>query len=451
MTIADQLAKYAHNLNYSDLPPEVIHEVKRRVIDSLGCAVAAMDSEPAKIVGQIAHCVSSRRGATLLGTTHVTSPEMAAFANGAMVRYLDYNDTYLSKEPAHPSDNIPAALAMAESCEKNGRDLILAIALAYEIQCRLCDAASLRSRGWDHVTYGAFSATLAAAKLMGLGIRKKVHALGLAATPNIALRQTRVGEISMWKACAFSNMARNALFAAELARLGMTGPAPIFEGGKGFMKQVSGPFLLDGMGGVDGATFKIMESSIKYFPAEYHSQSAIEAALALRHETGDLDKVKSIEIWTFEAAYSIIGNEAEKWKPKSRETADHSLPYCVAVALEDGKIDLDSFNEERITSEKTLALMKKISVHVDPELDAEYPVGIPNLLEIQGEDGRIWGKKVSFPKGHFKHPMTDDEVEAKFRGLAEGRIGASQADAILKKLWHLEEVKDIGALMRLLA
>lgn len=447
MTIADQLARYAHDLQFSDLPPEVVHEVKRRVIDSLGCAMAAANSEPVKIVREIARCVSSRRGATVLGTSDKTSPDMAAFANGAMVRYLDYNDTYLSKEPAHPSDNIPAALSMAESCERGGKELILAIALAYEIQCRLCDAASLRSRGWDHVTYGAFSSTLAAAKLMSLGVKNTVHALGLAATPNVALRQTRVGEISMWKACAFSNMARNALFAAELARLGMTGPAPIFEGGKGFMKQVSGPFMLADMGGVDGAPFKIMESSIKYYPAEYHAQSAIEAALALRSEVGDLDQIESIEVWTFEAAYSIIGNEPEKWRPKSRETADHSLPYCVAAALMDGRIDLDSFSEKRIADEKTLELMNRISVQVDPELDSEYPEGIPNFLEIHGEGGRMWGKKVSFPKGHTKNPMTDREVEAKFRTLTTGRMAGSKADAILEKLWHLEDVKDIGALM----
>lgn len=446
-TIAGHLANYAQGLLYSDLPETVVHEVKRRILDTLGCAVGAWDSEPVKIVKEMGRSISCKGGATILGSSEKTSPDVAAFVNGTMVRYLDFNDTYLSLEPAHPSDNIPTGLALAECLGKNGRELILAIALAYEVQCRLCDAASLRMRGWDHVTYGAFSASLAAGKLMGLDEDAMVQALGLAATPNIALRQTRVGEISMWKASAFANVARNAIFAAKLAGLGMTGPSPIFEGGKGFMKQISGPFMLAELGGVNGQPFKILESSVKYYPAEYHAQSAIEAALALRHEVGPLNSIASIEVWTFEAAYSIIGAEPEKWAPKSRETADHSLPYCVAAALIDGHVNLDTFSEERIFQKDITDLMKKISVHVDPELDKEYPGGIPNLLEIETKTGQLWGKKISFPKGHWKHPMTDQEVEAKFRMLAEGQLGKERADRILDIVWRIDTVKDIGELM----
>ncbi|HEY2952588.1 MAG TPA: MmgE/PrpD family protein, partial [Verrucomicrobiae bacterium] len=239
--LAQQLAEYAVEVKFKDLPPPVVHEVKRRVIDSIGCALGAWDAEPCVIARRVASTFSAERGASLLGTRRSVPPDWAAFANGCLVRYLDYNDTYLSKEPAHPSDNIPAALAVAEVEKAGGRELITAIALAYEVQCRLCDAASLRARGWDHVTYGAFSTALAAARLMGLDAERTRHALGMAGVACAALRQSRVGELSHWKGCAFANAARHGLFAALLAREGMTGPAPIFEGEKGFEKLVSGP------------------------------------------------------------------------------------------------------------------------------------------------------------------------------------------------------------------
>src|SRR5207249_11536596 len=195
-----------------------------------------------------------------------------------LIRYLDYNDTYLSLEPAHPSDNLAPVLAVGEWAGKGGKDLIVAAALAYEIQCRLCDAASLRKHGIDHVTYGALSSCAAACKLMGLDAVRTTHALGIAGVCNVALRQTRSGELSMWKGCAFANAARNGVFAALLAAEGLTGPAPIFEGELGIMKLLTGPFTVPVLGG-RGTPFMISQTYIKFWPAEYHSQSAIEAAL----------------------------------------------------------------------------------------------------------------------------------------------------------------------------
>jgi 2-methylcitrate dehydratase len=217
-TLAEQLADYAAGLQFEDLPAPVVREVKRRVIDSVGCALGAWNAEPCQIARRVASAFSAGRGATLLGTRHRAPPDWAAFANGCLVRYLDYNDTYLSKEPAHPSDNIPAALAIAEAEQADGRELILAIALAYEVQCRLCDAASLRARGWDHVAYGAFSSALAAARLMRLETARTRHAVNIAGVASAALRQSRVGELSHWKGCAFANAARHGIFAALLAR-----------------------------------------------------------------------------------------------------------------------------------------------------------------------------------------------------------------------------------------
>ena len=454
-TIAKKLAEYAHNLKYDDLPRDVVHEVKRRAIDSLGCAIGAFNSKPFRIASKITTDLnpqpsrpSKKRGssfqATILGTNIKTAPDLAAFANGVAIRYLDYNDTYLSKEPAHPSDNISACLAVAEAEKKSGKDLITAIALAYEIQCRLCDAASLRARGWDHVTYGAFSATLGAAKLMNLSMEKTIHALGLAGAANIALRQTRVGELSMWKGCAFANSARNAVFAAMLARHGMTGPAPIFEGEKGFIKQVSGTLNLEAFGGKK-RPFKILDTYIKFYPAEYHSQSAIEAALSLRREIVaqglSLERdIKSIEIKTFDAAYEIIGSGPERWNPKTRETADHSLPYCVAVAFVDGKVGLEQFSERRIKDPKLHSLIQKVRVVRNRGLTAQYPEAMPNIIKIITKDGRQFLKKVAYPKGHPKNSMTDKEVEEKFKSLAKGHVSPKDTDKMLNRLWRLEKI-----------
>src|SRR5687767_11668200 len=241
MTLAERLAEFAIGLKFEDLPAAVVYEGKRRIIDSLGCALGAWHADPCVFARRVASTFSAERGATLLGTPHRTPVDWAAFANGCLVRYLDYNDTYLSKEPAHPSDNIPAALAVAESEAASGRELILAIALAYEIQCRLCDTSSIRARGWDHVTYGAFSSAIAAGRLMALDADRFRHAIGIAGVASAALRQSRVGELSHWKGTAFANAARHGVYAAMLAREGMTGPAPIFEGEKGFEILVSGP------------------------------------------------------------------------------------------------------------------------------------------------------------------------------------------------------------------
>src|SRR5213595_89366 len=344
-TLAHQLASYASSFRFEDLSKEVVHEVKRRVIDSLGCALGAWNEEPCVIARNVASDFSAKHGSTIIGTNHKAPPDWTEFANGCAIRYFDYNDTYLSKEPAHPSDNISAALATAESAGSTGPELITAIALAYEVQCRFCDAASIRARGWDHVTYGTFSTALACAHLMKLDAEKTRHAVNIAGVAGAAMRQARVGELSHWKGVAFANAARHGVFSALLARAGMTGPGPIFEGQMGFEKQLgvslgnvaekfAVPFAKNG----EDTASMILRTSIKFWPAEYHSQSAIEAALFLRNQIGERVEVKSMTIESHDASVDIIGSEPAKWKPKTRETADHSLPYITAIALIDGEV-----------------------------------------------------------------------------------------------------------------
>ncbi|HEY8506274.1 MAG TPA: MmgE/PrpD family protein [Gemmataceae bacterium] len=452
--LARRFAGYAARLRFETLPPAVVHEVKRRFIDSFATAVGAMPAEAYGIAKRCAGRVRATPGATLLGGGE-SSPEWATFVNGLLIRYLDYNDTYLSLEPAHPSDNLAAVLAAGEAAGADGKALITAAALAYEIQCRLCDAASLRKHGIDHVTYGAISSALAACKLFNLDADRTTHAVGIAGVANVALRQTRSGELSMWKGCAFANAARNGVFAALLAAEGMTGPAPIFEGELGFMNLVTRErFTVAPLGGEEiagGGTqpFMITQTYIKFWPAEYHSQSAIDAVLQLRPEVGDLGAVESIDVHTFDAAVDIIGKDPEKWRPRTRETADHSLPYCVAVALVDGEVTLAQFEPARFTDPAVLEMTAKVKVHRDAALSARYPRGIPNRITVTLSGGRKLVREVEFPRGHAQNPMTDAEVEQKFRTLVEPRYGKERADQILAKCWKLEELSNVTELLRL--
>lgn len=455
--LAERFAEYAANLRYEDIPAEAIQEAKRRIIDSLGCAMGAWQSDPARIARTVASSVNAQPGCTVITTKHRTSPELAAFANGVLFRYLDFNDTYLSKEPAHPSDNIAAIFAAAEDAGASGKEILTAIVLAYEIQCRLCDAFSIRSQGWDHVTYGSFSAGLGAGKIYNLSKQQLVHLQGLAATPNNAMRQTRVGELSNWKGCAFANASRNAVFAAQLAKNGMTGPSEIFEGEMGFFAEISrSPFEVAPMAGEPGNKngFMINHTYVKHFPAEYHSQSAIEAALELREQIGAdgiADKIESVTIESFDAAVEIIAGFKEHWAPTSRETADHSMPYCVSAALIDGDITLDSFSQTRIQEPKLRAFLQKVKVNRNAEMTAGYPEGIPNLLTIKTTDGKEYKKEVRYPLGHNKNPMQDADIEHKFRGLASRVYSPQKVDSLLKALWNFENVGSVTEVLQLFA
>src|SRR5213595_255353 len=448
-TLAHQLADYACGLRFEDLSKEVVHEVQRRVLDSLGCALGAWKEEPCAIARKVASDFSAKQGSTIIGTNHKAPPDWAAFANGCAIRYFDYNDTYLSKEPAHPSDNISAALAAAESVNATGRELIAAIALAYEVQCRLCDAASIRARGWDHVTYGAFSTALACARLMKLDPEKTRHAVNIAGVACAAMRQSRAGELSHWKGVAFADAARRGVYSALLARAGMTGPAPIFEGQMAFEKQLG--VSLGNVGEkFRGAPEMILNTSIKFWPAEYHSQSAIEAALSLRKEMGDPAKVKSMTIESHDASVDIIGSEPEKWKPATRETADHSLPYITAIALLDGEVTNKQFEPERFTDPKIWKFLENVEVERNAELSALYPGAVANIVHVDLVDGRRLTKRVDYPLGNAKNPVSDVELERKFLHLVAPVLGRDHCAKILQRDWALDEAANVDELMKAL-
>ena len=450
--LAERLARYALSVKFRALDERTRKEMKARLVDALGCAVGASSERPVRLASRAVEALGRGGSSSVIGSRVMSTPELATFVNGFMVRYFDFNDTYLSKEPAHPSDNLAPCLAVGESEERDGKELLAAAVAAYEIQCRLCDAADIRHRGWDHVNYGLVSTALAASKLLELDPKKATHSVNIALNAHIAMRQVRAGELSMWKGASFANAARNGVFAALLAREGITGPAPIFEGEMGFFKQVSGAFDLevDRFGGRKG-NYKVNDTYVKYWPAEYHSQSAIWAALDVRRKAGDVHEAESVLVETHEAGYSILGKDEEKWAPKTKETADHSLPYIVGMALLRGTVDNATYSERNIRDKQNLAFIRKVKVVEDPELTALYPGrGMANRVTLSVSGGKEFVSRVDIPRGHPRNPMTREDIEGKFLRLAGRTLGEKRARAVLRRLWNVEKEKDLADVLGLL-
>lgn len=450
-------ARYAAGVDAASLPAATTHEIRRRILDSAGVAAAAFDEDSPAAARRYAAQKPGQRpggpGATIWGTAERADLEAAGFANGVAVRFLDFNDTYLSLEPLHPSDVIPPLVALAESRGIGPRELFAGIAVAYELGVSLCDAASLRAHGWDHVNYIAIGVAAGAGRMLGLDAGRIEHAISIATVPHAAMRQTRAGELSMWKAAAAANAARNALTAVLLAEAGMTGPFHPFDGEMGFIAQLLGdePFhdaaLASMREGVPPS--RILDTYIKCWPVEYHAQSAVDAALQLREDLGgSLEGVEHVHIDTFGASYQIIAKDPQKWDPKTRETADHSLQYIVVAALEDGEVTQRTFDLERIRRPETLhRLQHEVSLDEDPELSAGYPDGIPNRIVVTRADGTQPVREVRHPRGHARNPMTDDEVAAKYRANVAGRWTDAKAERVAGIVWALDAAASVDELV----
>ena len=444
------LADYATSLTYEKLAPDVIHQVKRRVIDSLGCAMGCYTSEVPTFVRAHAMEATAKSGATILGTTHRTAPELAAFANGVMVRYLDFNDSGTSKEVGgHPSVNIPAVLAAAEYAGANAESFICGVVLAYEIHGRMADAAGLWRRGWDHASYTTLASAAGAAKVLGLSHAQIADALSLATITGFYLGQTRTGSVSKWKGCAEGNGARNGMFAALMAKRGMTGPEAAFEGRKGFFKVASSPVEMPVFGG-DGELFKIQIAQHKYFPSDHETQCAAHPAIELHKILANrLDEIEKIAVDTYHLTMEVAADSPEKWDPQTRETADHSLPYILALCLTQGGYWLDDFSEEKIKNPKLRPLMKKVQVRETEECNRKFPESNSFRIEVTMRDGEKIVREIDHAKGDPQNPMTDEEIETKFRRLAQPVMSKEQMDRALDRLWHLENVRDLSEVLSL--
>ena len=443
--ITEKLAGYATALRYAQLTPNALRATQRLVLDTLGCAVGGFKSEPAAIARRLAARASGKPPARVLGTGELTSIEAATFANCVMARYLDFNDTFMSQEVAHPSDMIPAILAVADAHHAGGKEVLLAIATAYEVFAVFADACSLWDKGWDHGLYIGFGVAAGAGQLMGLTMEQTGNAIALVGAATVPTRQTRSGALTMWKGCAAPAAARMAVYAVELAQEGMRGPSAIFEGRHGVCEQVTGPLELGAFGG-NGVAFAVERSGIKFFPTEYHSQVPLGLILKLREKV-KVEDIDAVHVETYHFTYTEIGSEPEKWRPTTRETADHSLPYMLAAALMDGGISVATFNEERIRDPQLPPLMDRIRISENEEFTLKSPASMECRIEITTKDGKRYVEAGSYPKGHAKNPLSDAEVEQKFRALCRGMLTDERCESILQAVWALDAMRDIGELI----
>jgi 2-methylcitrate dehydratase len=452
--LAERLASYANDLRYDDLDAATIEAVKIHTIDTLGCGLAAFDERPVRICREIA-LAPGGGVATVIGTGRRTTPDLAAFANGAAGRYYDLNDFYVARQAVHPSDTIAACLAVAEAERAGAADLITAIALAYEINCRLVDAFDITTRGWDPPVFTLPAVALAAGKLMKFGPDRLAQAVNLAINDHIPMNQTRVQVLSDWKGLADAEATRNAVFAALLARGGLTGPAPIFEGRAGFFKQVSGPASVDvdAFGG-RGVPFRINACGMKAYPAVVYTQTAIVAGIAVAKSVseidrtvGAMDRVAAVEIATTSRGFQAAAGDPEKWAPETRDTADHSLPYITARAMFDGDITNDSYAPEKLRDPGILAFMRKITVKEDPALTARVGDVVPTRVTAVLADGQRVSHEVDDVPGFVGRPMGRVDVERKFRGNIGQRWPRERTDGVLQALWALDRADDVAQLL----
>ena len=448
LPLAERFAAYADGLRYDDIDTATIERVKSHLIDALGCGIAALDERPVQICREVALAPGS--GVSLvIGTDRRTTPDLAAFANGAAFRYLDLNDVYVGKFAGHPSDHIAACLAVAEAEKATARELITAIVLAYEINCRLMDVLDTASHDWDPPVLSLPAVALASGKLMKLSREQLVEAINLAINDHIPMGQTRTQTNSDWKGLADAEAARNAVFATLLARRGLTGPAPIFEGRKGFFQLVSGPADVDvGAFGGHGAQFRINQCGIKPYQAVIYAQTAIDAGIAVAKDVGDLGKITAIEIATTRRGYEQTGRDPEKWTPDTRDTADHSLPYITARAMFDGDINNASYAQAKITEPRIRAFMQKIRVNEDAALTARTgPSTVPTRITAVLADGSRVVREVDDVPGFVGRPMGRADIERKFRSNVGQRWPRERTDAVLASLWALDQASDLSALL----
>jgi 2-methylcitrate dehydratase len=441
MTRAEQLAQYVVRASYGDMDAEIRRELKIRVLDSLGCALGAIRGEPIRLIREHLKDFGGGGPCTLLGFGRA-APDRAAFHNSALVRYLDFNDSYLAKgETCHPSDNLGAVLAAAEYAGRSGRDLMTALAVAYQVQCRLSDVAPVRAKGFDHTTQGSYALAAGISKALGLDREGTANALAICGTAFNALRVSRTGALSHWKGLAFPNVAFCCTHGTFLAARGITGPPEVFEGNKGFMEAISGPFAIDwSREGFD----RIGRTILKKYNAEVHSQAAIEGALELKHQHGfKPSEVERIEIDIFDVAYHIIGGgeEGDKTVVRTKEEADHSLPYLVAVALLDGGVMPAQFAPERIGRSDVQQLLKSVLIREKAEYSRRFPDEHACSVSVFLSDGKKLRREKADYEGFHSHPMSWDGVVQKFTRLSETAVDSHLRQRLIDAAAHLDELQ----------
>lgn len=450
MSVSEELASFIVKASYDDLSSEAKTQLKIRVLDSLGCAIGAADADVIRRLRQHTDDFGGREHCSLIGGGR-SAPDRAAFYNSALIRYLDFNDSYLAKhETCHPSDNLGAILAASEYVRGNGKDLLTAMGVAYQVQCRLSDEAPVRAKGFDHATQGAYAVAAGASKALGLNLEQTVNALAISGAAFNSLRVTRTGALSNWKGLAYPNTAFGAVHGSFLAMRGITGPREVFEGNKGFMEAIAGFFHIDWS---KEDMERVTRTILKKFNAEIHSQSALEGILDLKSSHGFRgEEIANIEVEVFDVAYHIIGGgeEGDKTAVHTKEEADHSLPYLIAVAALDGQVMPEQFRLERIQRWDVQSLLRRVRVRPNSAYSDRFPSKLQCRTSVTLHNGTVLVKEKRDYKGFYTNPMNWDDVAGKFRHLGNRRIGTSLCSEIIDAVAGLEAIST-EELLRLLA
>ena len=437
--ILNGFAKFASGLSYRDLPLNAVTASRERLLDAIGCALGAYDCDTAQVGRQLAGPASRKALAgRLLGSRDLAAADAAAFVNTCMIRNLDFNDTYPG---GHPSDSLGGLFAVAPLIGASGRRLIAATVVAYEIFIRLQMKAQLRERGWDQGFGISVGAAAGLANLMGLSREVAQHAIAITAVANMPMRASRAGQLSMWKGAATAYAVRNAVFAVQLAAAGMTGPEAPFTGRHGLIELISGPIELPPFGTAPGDFF-IARAKIKYWPVVYNMQALVWAAIELRKQVS-VEEIASVDVETYWSAWHESGSEPAKWDPKTRETADHSLPYILAWTLRHGLIDQRAFVAESYLDPSIRPVMNRVTVRINDEFEKDFPRVVHMRVTATDHSGTSYQAYIVNPLGHEDNPVSATELATKFMRLCEPQLGEVRAASALEQWQNIGEMADI--------
>jgi 2-methylcitrate dehydratase len=451
-TITARMARWAAALEYKHLSQEAVYQAKRFLLDSVGCALGGYQQHDVKIALAVLDEIAGRGPATVIGTGKRVDAVSASLANALMIRCMDYNDIYWKQDPSHPSDIFPAALAGCERVKSGGKELIVGLVLGHEFEMRFCEAAfpGIRERGWHHATLTAFVSPIVAGRALGLGWEQIQHAVGISASRHATLGAVTAGKLTMMKNTVDPMATQSGVLAALLAEKGYTGPEHVVDGKEG-LSHCFGPewklnILTDGL----GESWRITQCGMKAFPTEALTHTPISAVLDIV-KSNDLqpEQVAKIQIRSLARAADIL-SDPSKYDPRTKETADHSLPYVIAAALAERQVTPAQFEMNKIMDPTIRAQLKKVEVVADPEIEKVFPALQRVIVNITATDGRSFSKQLDYPKGDPRNPLTDAEIEEKFAALAEGVLSKGAQAKLKEAIWSVEKTGSVSKLMALM-
>ncbi|MEP0846932.1 MAG: MmgE/PrpD family protein [Phycisphaerae bacterium] len=457
-TISETLARWAADLRYEHLSAAAIDAAKRFLYDSLGCALGGSRVHDCQLFLEHYRELGQPGPCTVVGSGDRMNVVAASMLNALMVRAMDYNDIYWKQDPAHPSDLIAAPLSIAEWKRLAGRELIVGIVLGYEITQRLCHIAvpGIRERGWHHATLMALAAPAVAGRMLGLSWQQIQHAIGIAACHRFTLGCAVAGKLTMMKNTVSPMATRDGVEAALLAARGYTGPEGVIDGKEG-MAHCLGPewdfsWITDGLprlGDALAAEWMITQCGMKSYPIEALMHSPVSATLHIMKTHGlRAEQVESVRIESIARAADILSDPA-KYDPQSKESADHSLPYCIAAALAEGRVTPLEFRPEKLWDQRLREQMKKVKVVANAEFERAFPAKQCTRVSIATTDGRSFTHAMDYPKGDPRDPMTLEELDVKFDALAEPVLSAGRRHQLREMVFALERVENVAELLPL--